>query len=510
MAARWVDVLGLAGLEAKLDSSIENWLHSGRTAPARHSTMRATLEWSYDLLSAEEQAVVRRLAVFAGSFTMPAAEFVVQDGAVPKERVFEHVGSLIRKSMIALVPGPSGPYYRQLETTRAFMLEKLAASPDGAAQWRKHAAYVLHALETVHEDWETMNAAAWTERYGDRLDDLRGALDWAMRESSDDAVALACVSWPLWRELSLGVEGKEWLSAAAALLRADTPPAMEAQLRHGLGELLWPSARAACAEFARAVAIYRSLGEVPRLGLALARLGFALLMSDRVDEAQLAVAESMDLLTRTPSPRMLATAYSTKMCVEARLGRFDVAREAAQKALSLCELIGARRMAFVVTANLVEMLFESGDLDGAIELGGSLSNRLLDTPHSDLRGFVLAMRSGALTARGDIDDALAAAREAAPLLRDEGELFWLFDHLALRAGLAGRMTDAALLAGYADAACRTFEHMREPVGRHAMEHLSLLLRDALPDGDMAELSRLGEQLSEDQAIALALGACRPG
>lgn len=504
MAAGWVDVLGLARLEAKLDGSMKDWLRSGRTTTARHSTMRATLEWSHNLLSAEEQTVLRRLAVFAGSFAMEAAECVAQDDVVSEERVFEHVASLIRKSMIVLVPGPSGPRYRLLETTRTFMLEKLATSPECAAQWCKHAAYVLHAFETAKDDWETMNANAWTGRYAALLDDLRGALDWTMRENPSDAVALAGASWPLWRELCLRVEGRKWLSAAVTRLNADTPPGLEAQLRHGLGEM-WPSHQAACAEFARAATLYRSLGESGRLGGALARLGFALLMSGRIGEAQPVVEESLSLLTHTPWTRMLATAYSAKSCVEARLNHFEAARRAAGKALSLCELIGAPRMAFAISANLIEMSLESADLDGAIALGRSLTNRLRDTPHSDLRGFALGLLCAALTARGDIDEALAVAREAAPLLRDDGALPWLFDHLALRAGLARRMTDAALLAGYADAACQTLGHVREPVGRNAVEHLSRLLRDSLPDDDIAELSRIGAQLSEDQAMTLAFG-----
>jgi hypothetical protein len=85
-------------------------------------------------------------------------------------------------------------------------------------------------------------------------------------------------------------------------------------------------------------------------------------------------------------------------------------------------------------------------------------------------------------------------------------LFWLFDHLALRAGLAGWMTDAALLLGYADAAYRMLDQQREPVGRHAVERLGDMLRKKLPHDDIAELSRVGAQLSEEQAMALAFGA----
>jgi predicted ATPase len=120
----------LETLEAKLDGSLNAWLRARRTAPLRHSTLRATLEWSHDLLSPVEQVVLRRLAVFAGTFTMTAAEFVIADDSISKTQVLEQIARLIDKSMIAAVPGSSEHHYRLLETTRAFMFEKLAQSQD--------------------------------------------------------------------------------------------------------------------------------------------------------------------------------------------------------------------------------------------------------------------------------------------------------------------------------------------------------------------------------------------
>jgi hypothetical protein len=116
----------------------------------------------------------------------------------------------------------------------------------------------------------------------------------------------------------------------------------------------------------------------------------------------------------------------------------------------------------------------------------------------------LGILAGALTARGDLHEASIMAREAAPLMREHGRLFWLFDHLALRAGLAGHCKDAARIAGYADAVYRTFEHPREPIGQRAAERVLHLLRETLSAGDIAQLNLEGAQLTEDQAIALAL------
>ncbi|HEY2446074.1 MAG TPA: winged helix-turn-helix domain-containing protein [Rhizomicrobium sp.] len=507
MVAGWAGTLGLETLEAKLDGSMNAWLRARSTAPPRHSTLRATLEWSHSLLSAEEQAVLRRLAVFAGSFSMADAEAVTADKAIPGDRVFEHVVRLVRKSMLQLAPGSRAQRYRLLETTRAFMLEKLASSDDAAAARRRHASHVLRLLEKAKCESETTSDAVWLERYGPMLDDLRGALDWVMSEESDDAVALAGASWPLWRELSLRAEGRRWLGAAAGRLRADTPPVLEARLRRGLGDM-WSNTAAiktAHEEIARAVLLYRDLDDRPDLGCALTALAYALFMLGRVDEAEQAITESLVLLESAGRPRTLAAAYSAQLCIEATLGRFDTARAAGEKAAHLCGMAGADRLGVVVAANLIELSLETGDLDGAIGAGRSLATRLGDTPHSDIRGFALGLLAAALTLQGNLDDALGAAREAVPLLRDEGLLFWLFDHLALRAGFAGRAEDAALIAGYADAVHRQFGRPREPIGSRAAEQLSSLLQESLSAEKIVHLGRMGAQLSEGQIMALALG-----
>jgi tetratricopeptide (TPR) repeat protein len=310
----------------------------------------------------------------------------------------------------------------------------------------------------------------------------------------------------LWRELSLRPEGRRWLSAAVATLDNDTPPALEARLRLGLGDMLSNTAavKAGHAEFARAVALYRELGEGPWLGSALAGLGSALLVLNRIEEADRAIREAIMLLEQARWRRRLAMAYSIQLCVEASLGHYDAARAAGQKSVRLSEMSGSERPALVVAGNLIALAFQMNDLDEAISSGRLLVARFRDTTHSDVLGFVLGILAGALVARGELDEALRTAREAAPLLRDEGMLFWLFDHLALRAGVAGHVSDAARIAGYSDAVYRTHDHPREPIGCRANERLQVLLRGGLAEGELRQLAQEGALLTEEQALILAL------
>ncbi|HEX4159177.1 MAG TPA: winged helix-turn-helix domain-containing protein [Rhizomicrobium sp.] len=506
MVAGWAGLLGLETLAVKLDGSLQAWLRARSTAPPRHSTLRATLEWSHGLLSDLEKTVLCRLAVFAGSFSMPAAEAIAADSNTPIDTVFETVAGLIRKSMIAIVPGSRAQRYRLLETTRAFMTERLASSPDEEPARLRHAHYVLDVLEKAKSDSETTSDAVWHERYALVLDDLRAALEWAMKQDSEDAVALAGASWPLWREMSLRGEGRNRLGAALNKLRAETPPVLEARLRRGLADMWSNNAamKTAHEEISCAVMLYRRLGELPDLGCALTALAYALLMLGRIEEAKRAILEALSLLDTAGWPRTLAAAYSAQLCIEATLGRFEMARAAGGKAAQLCEMTGADRLGNVVAVNLIELLIEIDSLDEAVVAARTLTQRLMDMSQSDLRGAVFGLLAAVLIAQGDLEGSLAAARDAAPLLRDEGVLFWLFDHLALRAGLAGRWKDAAHIAGYADAIHEEFGRPREPMGQRAVERLNRLLWEVINENQIAEYRRLGAALTQGQALALAL------
>lgn len=506
MASGWVGTLGLEALDAKLDGSLKAWLRARSTAPPRHSTLRATLEWSHDLLSLFEQVVLRRLAVFAAGFTMRDAEAVVPGDGVPEESVLEHVGSLIRKSMVAVTPGSHAQRYRLMETTRAFALEKLISSGDARTSRRQHARLMLRTLEQANDEWERTSDTVWLDRYRPIQDDVRAALEWALSEEQELAIAIAGASWPLWREFALHAEGRRWLAAAAAHLRADTPPALEAPLRRGLGEL-WTNSGAvnrARDEFARAVELYRTPADPARLGAALSRQAFALIILRRDAEAETCNREALHLLAAAGAPRALASAYAAQVCVEARLGRYEQAREEGAKAIRLCNTIGAERLEFVVGGNLMEFALERDDIDDAMEIGRALTARLRDSAHSDVEAFVLGLMVAALTFRGDLDEALIVARQAVPFLREEGALFGFFDHLALRAGLVGRLKDATRLIGYSDSAYQASGRPREPIGKRAATRIDLLLQEKLPGTEIAQLKSEGALLTEDDATALAL------
>jgi predicted ATPase/DNA-binding winged helix-turn-helix (wHTH) protein len=214
-AAARVGVLGARGLAARLDDRLRLLTGGRRAALPRHRTMRAALDWSYDLLPPSEQTVFRRLAIFAGGFTLAAAAVVADDAGQSGDEVVDLVLELAAKSLVAPDANDEEPRFRLLDTTRAYALEKLTESGEREAIARRQAAYYQDLLEvSAHEAAEEPTAGAL------EIDNLRAALAWAFEASGDLSIGvrLAADSVPLWISLSLLDECHGWSDKAIAHL----------------------------------------------------------------------------------------------------------------------------------------------------------------------------------------------------------------------------------------------------------------------------------------------------
>ena len=200
LAAASVATLGIEGVAARLDDRFRLLTSGRRTALPRHQTLRATLDWSYDLLSPCESLILRRLSIFAGSFTLEAAARVAAGADITGSSVVDCVVNLVTKSLVvADMDGPE-PRYRLLETTRAYALEKLADTGERDEIARRHAEYYRQLLHRAAVESVKRPAAEWLAAYGPDIDNVRAALDWAYSPGGDPSVgvALTIASVPLW------------------------------------------------------------------------------------------------------------------------------------------------------------------------------------------------------------------------------------------------------------------------------------------------------------------------
>ena len=221
LAAGRVDAYGIEGVDRLLDSKWSLLWQGRRTTAPRHHTLNAALGWSYDLLDETERAVLCRLAVFAGPFTLEAAEAVAPEHGAAGDEIVEVIASLVAKSLIASVPGSgSGVRYRLLDTTRTYLREKLAGTGAADRVACRHAKFFCKLLERAGAQAPAGSEAHAPGAVVEHLGDVRSALDWSFSERGDFGlgIALAAATTPVFLEMSLLTECLRWTERAIAAL----------------------------------------------------------------------------------------------------------------------------------------------------------------------------------------------------------------------------------------------------------------------------------------------------
>ncbi len=241
LAAARVDAFGVTGLLAQLDDRFPLLSQGRRAVPGRHQTLRALLDWSHDLLTMQEQNLLRRLSVFCTAFTMEAAQAVAVDVENSPADVAEGIISLAAKSLVLVISSGDEMVYRLLDTTRAYAAERLEDSADRDEVQRRHALYICELLERAEADWMTMSRQEWLAIYARYIDDLRSALDWALKSDPDvrTNVRLAAGAGALAHQLSLQAEFLQRIRLAMARYQtgSERDPLLELHLNSALAVL---------------------------------------------------------------------------------------------------------------------------------------------------------------------------------------------------------------------------------------------------------------------------------
>jgi predicted ATPase/DNA-binding winged helix-turn-helix (wHTH) protein len=238
-AAPRVEALGVEGLAARLDHSLQLLEAQRPTTLSRHRTMRAVVDWSYRLLDDGEQRFLRSAGIFAGDFTVEAAAAVVPDAAPARNDAIDHLADLVAKSMLVVDASGAQPRFRLLETTRAYMAEKLGSSGEREHLARRHAEYYLALFRRAEAEVPARPTAEWIGDYAREIDNLRAAIDWSFAPGGDGSVgaALTAAAVPLWMRLSLLEECRNRARQALGILESESTrdPREEMRLHAALG-----------------------------------------------------------------------------------------------------------------------------------------------------------------------------------------------------------------------------------------------------------------------------------
>ena len=323
--------------------------------------------------------------------------------------------------------------------------------------------------------------------------------------------ALSADAIRLWRQMSLISEGRQRLETVLPHVTAATPALHAARIWEGVGQM-WSDGDVtrSLMGYERAVALYREMGN--KVSLADNLISFAgqgLMMSKRMTMAftNELLEAALPLVQSCGFPRVQGRYHITAGII-ASMNRDDrTAQTNFQRALDLFRSAGSDRGTLLALGNLCDVRWLSGDLDGAITDMSETVARIRQSPNAarNALGNPLGNLAGALTERGDLAGALAAAREALPIVWEDGSAWYYLDHIALRLALSGKLEDAARVEGYTDGIFRAQGmDMRQPNEDRLRNRLLAILQEKLAPDDLARLLAEGAALGDEEACRLAM------
>src|SRR5215212_8289234 len=277
LATARMGALAVEQVAQRLEVSLVDVLKgASRSAPPRQQTLRATLEWSHDLLCGAERALFRRLPVFAGGWTLEASEAVCSAGAIEVDDVLDLLGALVDKSLVVAGAVSGGAVrYRMLEPIRQYAREKLEESGEVAEVQGRHAAFFLALAEEAEPELVGPQQSAWVERLEEEHDNLREALSWALvRGKADLGLRFGGALWRFWYQLGYLSEGIGWMER---VLEASEPTASPVRMKalEGMGWLtqLQGDTERAEATYEEMLKLSQELGDKGNIATALNSLG---------------------------------------------------------------------------------------------------------------------------------------------------------------------------------------------------------------------------------------------
>jgi len=496
LAAARTRVLTIGQISEKLEDPLALLTTGVRSAAPRHYTLRATLQWSYGLLSEGERELLGRLSVFAGGWDLEAAEVV---GAAEQEEtrlvsnlpVLDLLSNLVDKSLVVAEAEAEGALrYRMLEPVRQFAREKLQESREAPEVRRRHAEHYLALAETAEPELLGADQGRWLQRLRIELGNLRAALSWSLEPGEEEERArlrlrLAAALWRFWGAEGFE-EGKRWLQTA---LEKDPGgfSTVRAKALRGLGYILFfqQDYARAIAALEEAIALYKELGDASGTAYALANLGYAVAHGGYHERVAAFVQEGEALMQEGDlegHPR----AFLRIILAHAAMEEDDLDWAVAQleEGLALCRELGDLRNTSMSLFLLGMIELKRGDLDrgatlleeGAL-IARELKGRLGGAYYGLGLGKVSAMRGRPVRA-ARLWGAAEALREQMGMLLSQFDLAhsgYRRDLAAVSSALDEASFDAAWAEGRAMSPEQVFEYaLDEPATPHEED------KDTLP------------------------------
>jgi predicted ATPase/class 3 adenylate cyclase/DNA-binding CsgD family transcriptional regulator/tetratricopeptide (TPR) repeat protein len=518
LAAARLGSLSVPEISSRLDQRFRLLTGGSRTGLPRHQTLRALIDWSYDLLNPEEQALFDRLSVFAGGWTLEAAEAITSAGGTGEWQVLDHLAALVDKSLVQAEEVKGSTRYRLLETVRHYAAERLAqrAASEPSDTRVAHRDHYLAVVETADSHLRGPHEAVWLDRLEVEFDNIRAALAFSVidRGSADPGLRLAVgLRWFCYLRGHAG----EVLDALTVLLeRPDARVPTQARARaliascHLLDRFGDDSVVPSMAS--EAIQIARGLADAAVTADAISQLCWFRFLHGDLPAALAQIDEAVGLARATGEPRLIAYVLSRRAVFKGEAGDLGAAFADQEETITLSRAAGDNYRLVTALGNLGVRELTAGEvraarahLQEASTLADNLGYQHLSAGVQENLGFGDLIDADPRHARDIFIGSLEKARTTGVKPYVHGALLGL----ALAAGADGDPTVAATLHGIADEhyeqAGRAFEALE--AGLRDRDHAQL--RAMLGDAAFEVAHRHGRTLSQADAIALATAAAEP-
>lgn len=507
LAAARAKVLSVEQIAERLAGRLSLLTIGSRNAPPRQQTLRATIDWSYGLLSEEERTLFRRLAVFVGGWAYEAVEGVGQTEP-PRVNSLDVLSRLVDKSLVLKAERGNTTRYGMLETIREYALEKLQESGEADAVHKRRLDFLLGMAREADAQLTGAKQIQWLDRLEVELDNIRSALTWSLeRDQAAEGLELAGSLWRYWLMHGHLSEGRQWLEAALTRAGSLRRTVSAARALDSAGALAWLQAdySVARAQLEEARAICTAQADVGNLGYALTWLGMVLPDQGQVAEGRACAEQAGELFRETGDKWGFAHSLFVLGRSLRLSGDTQLARAYCENSVRLFRELGDRWGVALSVGQLGVIAEQEGDYAAARSL---LSERLTlarEFGSRHLVAFALYYLGRAAYHCSAYDEAVARWKECLEVSRLIGQkdtTLSAIEGLGWIAGMNGQPKQAARLLGAAEGLRHANRIPRDVVDQAEYGRNLALLRGGIDLSAWAEASTM----SFEQAVEYALNS----
>jgi non-specific serine/threonine protein kinase len=471
LAAARTKVLSVEQITNRLDNSFGLLSAGSRTAMPRQRTLHATMDWSHELLPNKEQILFRRLAVFAGGFTLEAVETICAGEELERDDVLELLSHLVDKSLVLVAEQGREARYRLLETVRQYGREKLEESGERGKLLDRHAGYYLALAEEAEPELKGARQVAWLERFEREHVNLRAAISWSLeRGDLQGAARLGWALWLFWWIHGHFAEGRRWMEE---VLSGGGKAAMPAYAR---AQALFVAGTMACGQgdersaeplLEESVALFRKLGDGRGVAYALGSAAVLAITQERYELGIVYSEEATDLFLEVGDKWGAAPMLGCSAVGWLNLGDYGRAKSLSERGLALCRETGDKHGTSIALCTLAGVAQAERDYERARDL---------------------------------FEEGLAVSAE----LGNEADIVHCLEGLASIAAAEGKIERSARLWGAAEELLKEIEAVYTYVADRSLHRSQVAARTLIDEAAWEAAWEEGRTMSSERAIEYAM------